>query len=261
MKRKTEIGTRGYLIISCISIMAFLVIWYLATAVFEIFPQSMLPSPVTVFFSFFKKWVSPVPDGAVLGTHIISSLIVVMTGYIAGVIIGIPVGITMAWFEKIDFIIRPIFDFLRTIPGIAWITVVTVWLGINLPAKATIIFINVFVGTVVNVYAGIKQTDIVHIWVAQIFGADRIEILKRVAIPSALPYVFTGLRVSMAMAWLGLVAAELIAANSGLGYMIQVARNFGRADLVIVGMITIGLLGAIMTLLLEMLEKRFVKGE
>lgn len=95
---------------------------------------------------------------------------------------------------------------------------------------------------------------------AQIFGAGRLEILFKVALPSSLPYLFTGLKVSLSMAWLGIVAAELLASQSGLGYMIQVARSLGRPDLVIVGMLTIGLIGAFLTMALEMAERIFVKG-
>lgn len=234
--------------------------WYLSTAVLGYFPKTMLPSPDIVLKSFIHKLSSTAPDGGTLFEHIIASLSVALSGYFLGVAIGLPIGICMAWFKPVDHFVRPIFDFLRTIPGIAWIPIFTVWLGIGLQAKAAIIFVGVFVGTVVNVYSGIKQTNIVHVWVAQIFGANRFEILWKVAIPSALPFIFTGLRVSLGMAWLGLIAAELIAAQRGLGYMIQVARNFGRSDLIIVGMITIGIIGALMTIGLEFCEKIFVKG-
>ncbi|WP_409967579.1 ABC transporter permease [Bengtsoniella intestinalis] len=249
-----------YHCISVISVIVFLILWWMMCDVFGVFRTTMLPSPITVAKSFVTKLTSTVPDGGTLGTHIYSSLVVVLTGYFIGIVVGIPTGIFMAWYKAVDYLVRPLFDFVRTIPGIAWIPVITVWLGIDLPAKAAIIFINVFAGTVVNVYSGIKQTDEVQIWVAQIFGASRMEILRRVALPSALPYIFTGLKVSLSMAWLGIIAAELLAARSGLGYMIQVARNFGRADLVLVGMLTIGLLGAGLTLLLEAVERIFVRG-
>lgn len=249
-----------YFLISTITVIVFLFVWYLMSDVFKVFKNNMLPGPITILESFVNKLSNTAPDGSVLMGHIISSLVVVLTGYLLGILIGVPTGIFMAWYKPIDFLVRPLFDFVRTIPGIAWIPVITVWLGIDLQAKATIILINVFAGTVVNVYSGIKQTDEVKIWVAQIFGASRMTILKKVAIPSALPFIFTGLKVSLGMAWLGIIAAELLAAQSGLGYMIQVARNFGRADLVIVGMLTIGILGAILTLLLEGIEKIFVKG-
>lgn len=249
------------LLVSALAVATFILVWHLSTEVWRIFPRTMLPGPFVVLRSMIRKTYITAPDGGTLQRHILASLGVALTGYLAGVAAGIPTGIFMAWYRRIDYVVRPVFDFLRTIPGIAWIPIFTVWLGIGLTAKAAIIFTGVFVGTVVNVYSGIKQTNEVHVWVAQIFGASHMEILRRIAIPSALPAIFTGLRVSFGMAWLGLIAAELIAAQRGLGYMIQVARSFARADLVIVGMITIGLIGAILTILLEVLERKFVKGK
>ncbi len=246
--------------ISVVSVSIFLIVWYLVTDIFGLFRYNMLPSPVKVAQSFVLKLTNSAPDGGTLLIHIRSSLYVVMVGYLIGVCAGIPTGILMAWYRPIDNMVRPVFDFLRVIPGVAWIPVFTVWLGIGIEAKAAIIFTNVFVGTVVNVYSGIKQTNEVHIWVAQTFGASRLEVLWRVAIPSALPYLFTGLKVSLSMAWLGIVAAELLASQSGLGYLIQVSRSLGRADLVMVGMITIGMIGALLTVALEILEHIFVKG-
>jgi NitT/TauT family transport system permease protein/taurine transport system permease protein len=251
---------KKYTVIMIINVIVVLFIWYLLSDVFKVFRNGMLPGPIDIVRTFITKLTTTAPDGNTLGGHIVASMIVVVTGYIIGVFVGLPVGILMAWYKPVDYLVRPVFDFLRCIPGLAWIPVITVWLGIDLKAKAMIIFINVFVGTVVNVYSGIKQTDEVKIWVAQTFGASHLEVLKRVALPSALPYIFTGLKVSLGMAWLGIIAAELLAAQSGLGYMIMVARNFGRADLVIVGMLTIGIIGATLTWLIELLEKKFVKG-
>lgn len=258
-KVKSESKIKYYLISVC-AVVIFLIMWYLASDVFMIFRKGMLPGPVTIAKSFVTKLTSKMPDGNTLFGHIKASLTVVLIGYVIGVAAGIPTGILMAWYKVVDNLVRPVFDFLRTIPGVAWIPVVTVWLGIGLKAKAAIIFVNVFVATVVNVYSGIKQTNEVQIWVAQIFGANRLEILWKVALPSSLPYLFTGLKVSLSMAWLGIVAAELLASQSGLGYMIQVSRSLGRPDLVIVGMLTIGMIGAVLTVILEMIEKIFVKG-
>ncbi|MBK5200750.1 MAG: ABC transporter permease [Spirochaetaceae bacterium] len=258
--KKIKVNKNKYTVIMVVNIMVVIFIWYLLSDVFKVFRNGMLPGPVDIVKTFIYKLTNTAPGGNTLGGHIAASMIVVVTGYIIGVGVGLPVGILMAWYKPIDYLVRPVFDFLRCIPGLAWIPVITVWLGIDLKAKAMIIFISVFVGIVVNVYSGIKQTDEVKIWVAQIFGASRWEVLKRVALPSALPYIFTGLKVSLGMAWLGIIAAELLAAQSGLGYMIMVARNFGRADLVIVGMLTIGLIGAFLTWIIELIEKKFVKG-
>lgn len=260
MKKGKKVSCSKYYLISVIAIIVFILVWYLVSNVFHVFRYNMLPGPDKIFAGFVYKLTNKMPDGNTLFGHIRASLIVVLTGYVIGVTAGIPTGVLMAWYKPVDHMVRPVFDFLRTIPGVAWIPVVTVWLGIGLPAKAAIIFVNVFVGTVVNVYSGIKQTNEVHIWVAQTFGATKLEILRKVAIPSAMPYIFTGLKVSLSMAWLGIVAAELLASTSGLGYMIQVSRNLGRADLVMVGMLTIGMIGALLTVALEVLEKIFVRG-
>ena len=132
--------------------------------------------------------------------------------------------------------------------------------GYPVGAKAAIIFASAFVPWVINPYPGIKQTKPVHLWVAQTFGASRREMLFTVAIPTALPLIFTGLRISLGTAWMTLCAAEMLASNRGLGYMIQLNRTLARADLIIVGMLTIGVVGIILTTLLDWLEKKVVKG-
>ena len=119
---------------------------------------------------------------------------------------------------------------------------------------------SAFVPCVINTYAGIKQTKPVHLWVAQTFGASRSKMLFTVAIPTAMPLIFTGLRISLGTAWMTLCAAEMLAANKGLGYMIQLNRALGRADMIIVGMLTIGAIGTIFTVGLGKLENLMVKG-
>ena len=123
-----------YYLISVAAVTVFLLAWYLATDVFGLFRYNMLPSPLKVAKSFVNKLTSTVPDGNTLLTHIRSSLFVVMVGYLIGVCAGIPTGILMAWYKPIDNMVRPVFDFLRVIPGVAWIPVFTVWLGIGIEA-------------------------------------------------------------------------------------------------------------------------------
>ena len=133
------------------------------------------------------------------------------------------------------------------------------WFGIGYSAKVAVIFLSAMIACVVNSYAGIKQTRQVHIWVAQTFAASDLEILFRVAIPTAWPMIFTGLKTSLGSAWMALVAAELLASTSGLGYMIQMARQMGRADIIIVGMFVIGVIGSLMSGILDLVAKKFVK--
>lgn len=249
-----------YKIISVISVLVFLGIWELLTDVLKVFPSYTMPAPYTVVKTFISKLYEVNPDGGTLFRHIYSSMKVALTGYFMGATIGVTLGIMMAWYKKVDMIVRPLFDLLRPISPIAWIPLLILWLGIGLMAKSSIIFISVVLVCIINSYAGIKQTSAVYIWVAETFGATKFEILRKVAFPSALPQIFTGLRVALGAAWMSLVAAELLAADSGLGYMLQVARFIGRPDIIVVGMLTIGGIGSLLTFLLESLERKYVKG-
>jgi len=192
--------------------------------------------------------------------HLQSSLTVALSGYAIGVFIGIPLGILMAWYNKLDMFVRPLFDLLRPIPGLAWIPVMIVLFGIGIISKAMVIFLSVFVACVINSYSGIKQTKAVHLWVGQTFGASNFELLWRIAIPTSLPMLLTGLRVALGAAWTTLIAAELLASTRGVGFMIQQSRGLFRPDIIIVGMITIGGVGALLAKLITLLEKILLKG-
>lgn len=257
MQRKKKIK---FTIVSAISLCCFFGFWYLCTAVLHLKPDYILPSPVQVLQAFINKLTHKAPDGATLFGHIVASLQVALSGYLLGAVIGVPLGICMAWFKKVDLLVTPLFDLIRPVPTIAWIPLMILWFGIGLGAKAAIIFVSAFVPCVINAYSGIKQTKQVHLWVAQTFGASRREMLFTVAIPTAMPLIFTGLRISLGTAWMTLCAAEMLASNKGLGYMIQLNRTLARADLIIVGMLTIGCVGIVLTGFLNFLEKKFVKG-
>lgn len=249
-----------YRLISLCSILVFISIWYLATAVLELAPSYSLPSPVKVFQTFIIKLSKTAPEGATLGQHFIASLQVAFTGYVLGVVIGVPLGIMMAWHKWVDVIVRPVFDFLKPIPPIALIPVMIVLLGISIKAKAVLIFFSTVIPCILNSYSGIKQTKSIHLWVSQTFGASRRQQLFTVAIPSAMPMIFAGLRVAMGSSWMALVAAELLASTRGLGYMISVGRALLRSDLIIVGILCLGLIGIVISFLFDLLEKMFIRG-
>lgn len=247
-------------IVSIISLCVFFGVWYYCTAILHLKPDYILPSPVQVVQGFISKFTATAPDGATLFGHIAASLKVALSGYILGALFGVPLGICMAWFKKFDMFATPLFDLIRPVPTIAWIPLMILWFGIGLGAKAAIIFVSAFVPCVINSYAGIKQTKSVHLWVARTFGASRKDMLFTVAIPTALPMIFTGLRISLGTAWMTLCAAEMLASNKGLGYMIQLNRTLARADLIVVAMLTIGIIGSLLTFVLNKVENRLVKG-
>lgn len=248
-----------YYLISVASLVAFFGIWQLLVEL-EIVSNRVLASPSQVAVTFAYKLTSAGIDGATLGEHFIASFLLALTGFVLAASIGVMLGLTMGWFKKFDTIINPFFEILRPIPPIAWIPLSILWFGVKLPAKAFIIFLSAFVPSVINSYTGIKQTKPVLIQAARTFGASNVQIFFKVGIPSALTMVFTGLKVSLGASWMALVAAELLASTVGLGYMIQMARNFGRPDIIIVGMLTIGATGALLAIGLDKLEKKVNTG-
>lgn len=255
MKKKNK-----YFYLSILSVGAVLAVWWLVTDVMKMFPATMLPSPVKVVETFVEKMYQKKPDGFTLLVHLWSSLKTVLSGYALGVVIGVPLGIAMAWFKPVDRFARPVFDLIKPVPGIAWIPVMIVFFGIGLLARSMIVFLSAFIACVVNSYSGIKQTRDVHLWVARTFGGSNMQQLFGIAIPTALPMIMTGLRVALGAAWSAVIAAELLASSNGIGFMIQQSRGLYRPDIIVVGMITIGIVGTILTWLLGLLEKKILKG-
>lgn len=217
-----------YLLLSVLSVCLLIAVWWLCIDVLELKSQSVFPGPQKVLSSAIDKLFSKNPDGATLLVHVAQSLKVALLGYLLGAVVGVPLGIMMAWNKWVDKFVRPLFDLLRPIPGLAWIPLFILLFGIGLFPKVLVIFISSFIACVVNSYTGIRQTQDLHLWVGDVFGATNAQKLFKIAIPTAAPMIFTGLRVAMGSAWTALVAAELLASSSGLGYMIQQARSISR---------------------------------
>ena len=224
-------------ILSILSVIGFVGIWWFCCDVLKLTSSSTLPGPVTVIKTFIAKLSSSAPDGATLG------------GWALGVVIGTPLGICMAWYKKVDLFARPIFDLLRPVPGLAWIPLMIILFGIGITPKIVTVFLSAFVPCVLNSYTGIRQTKDVHLWVGQTFGASDTQMLLNIAIPTALPMIMTGIRVALGAAW-----------TKGLGYMIQQARGIYRPDIIICGMIAIGAIGAVFSGILSLIENKIVKG-
>lgn len=246
--------------ISCASVVVVFLVWWLYCDVFKLVPNAVFPGPDKVITTFITKLYSTKPEGATLFGHAFSSLKVCLLGYILGAVVGIPLGIMMAWNKWVDRFARPLFDLIRPVPGLAWIPLFILLFGIGIASKAMIIFLSAFVACTVNAYTGIRQTSLEHLWVGDVFGATDAQKLFRIAIPTATPMIFTGLRTALGTSWMALVAAEMLAASEGLGYMISQARTIARCDIVIVGMLTIGLIGLLLDVLLHAVEIRVAKG-
>lgn len=244
-------------LLSISGMLLFFIIWE-ALALLEIVDPKKISDVIQIFKLFILKFSDPNPDGAVLLTHIWSSLEVALLGFLLAVGIGIPLGWLMGWYKGFDSFMRPIFEIIRPIPPVSWIPLTIVWLGIGLRAKSFIVFFAAFVPCLINSYTGIRQTKEVLKNVGKTFGASNFTVFYKVGIPSSLTMCFAGIKVAIGNAWATLVAAEMLAASSGLGYMILMGRSYGRVDLVILGIIVIGALGVLITALIGKLENVFL---
>ena len=198
-------------------------------------------------------------DGGLLFQHILESAKTVWLGFIAGAVIGVPLGLFMGWYKLCNRLIRPLFEVVRPIPALAWIPIVLLFLGIGTEARAAIIFFGSFVAIVINTYTGIRLTNTVLINVAKTCGASNFMIFWKVGIPSAMPLIFAGFKIAMGAAWATVVAAEMLAASRGLGYLIQIGRMFGEVGIIIAGILVIGVMGLISSWLISLVESVVLK--
>ena len=243
--------------LSVAGVLLFLLVWE-GLVLSGIVDSRVLCDVLEVLRLFITKLSDTTPDGAVLTVHIWSSLQVALLGFLLAVVIGVPLGWLMGWYRGADAFLRPIFEIIRPIPPVSWIPLTIVWLGIGLPAKSFIVFFAAFVPCLINAYTGIRQTKEVLKNVCKTFGASYFTVFWKVGIPSSLVMTFAGIKVAIGNAWATLVAAEMLAASSGLGYMILMGRSYARVDLIILGIVVIGVLGVIIAAVINWVEHIFL---
>ena len=213
-----------------------------------------------------KSVIFPTPLQVVTGTlelveqgtlwdHIGSSLFRVGAGFLLAVVVAVPLGLLMGWLSGAFATLNPIVQILRPISPIAWIPIAILWFGVGDMSPIFLIFLSSVFPTIVQTAAAVHTIDRQYIWAAENFGVSRAKLFLEVVIPAALPQIIVGMRVSLGVAWLVVVAAEMIALRSGLGYLIIDSRNAGnRYDLVVAGMVIIGITGLLLDGAMRRLE-------
>ena len=192
----------------------------------------------------------------VLLKHIVASLFRVTYGYLLAVSLAIPVGALMGLFSSAHAFVNPLIQALRPISPIAWIPLAILWFGVDDLSPIFLIFLASFFPMVVGTAAGVAAIDRRYLRVGRNLEFTGVKLFRRVILPAALPQIVTGMRIGLGVAWLVVVAAEMIAVTSGLGFMIIDARNSGnRYDLVVAGMVLIGLVGLVLDGLMRRLER------
>lgn len=226
-----------------------LMIWALASVSGRVDPV-FLPGPWTVLERLQTWWA----DG-LMGDIGISTLRVVM-GWALAALIALPLGLMIGSWRMVQALLEPLMDFIRYMPAVAFIPLVMVWVGIDEGAKVAIIFLGTFFQMVLMVAEDVRRVPMAQIEAAQTMGATQREVIEKVIIPSAKPAMLDTLRVTMGWAWTYLVVAELVAANSGLGYSILKAQRFLQTDKIFAGILLIGLIGLVIDQLFRLAHRK-----
>jgi NitT/TauT family transport system permease protein len=238
----------GQILLPVGTIVVFLLGWDLGV---RISGSDLFPTPLMV-----AKGIVELAEKGLLLKYIVASLFRVSWGFGGAVLIGVPLGLILGWFRPAFQALNPVIQILRPISPIAWIPVAILWFGVDDTAPIFLIFLASVFPITVSAMAAVQNMQSVYIRAAQNFGLTGFSLFRRVIFPAALPQIITGIRIALGIAWLVVVAAEMIAVNSGLGYLIIDARNAGkRYDLVVAGMVLIGGIGLILDLLVRRLEK------
>lgn len=243
------------LTLSLATLVVILAVWWTVTALQLIGPL-FLPPPEQVL----QKLIAIAgPQGfmdATLWQHLAASLTRVVLALLAAVIIGIPVGIAMALSPTVRGILDPIIELYRPVPPLAWLPLMVIWFGIGETSKILLIYLAIFAPVAMSVMAGVKSAQQVRLRAARSLGASRMQVLWFVILPGALPEILTGLRIGLGVGWSTLVAAELIAATRGLGFMVQSAGEFLATDVVLAGIAVIAVIAFLLELGLRALQRR-----
>ena len=243
-------------LISWATILAIFIVWFIVTNVGLVSP-TYLPSPQALFSAFANLVVNGY-QRTPLWEHIGISLFRALLGFVLGVAVGIPTGLLTGYNRVADAAISPIMAFIRPIPPIAFIPMVVLYFGLGEVGKVVLIFITAFNYAHVNAYAGAAHVPIAYIRAAKTLGLSEGQIFRKVVLPAALPHIFTGLKVAMALSWAVVVAAELVGAQKGLGFMISDAAQVFQIPNVFIGIALIGSIGLALNFLLSFAESKIV---
>jgi sulfonate transport system permease protein len=239
-------------ILSIISIISFILIWDLI--VVRGIAGSYLPRPIEVFKRFMYMLKNPLA-GKTLIEHLLVSLKRVFVAFVIAVLFGIPIGVLMGFNRYARAIMKPIFDLFKPMPPIAWISLAILWFGIGETSKVFIIFIGSFVPVVVNSYNGIRLVEPELYDAIRILGADYWQEHLEVTFPGSFPAIFAGIQISLSIGWTCVLAAELVGAREGIGFIIVMGMNVGNVAQIIVGMLVIALVAFLLSIGLNYLER------
>lgn len=236
-----------------VSFSVVLLLWHLATAYTSL--GSLLPGPAEVLRSLFRATFEPIGLYTIFG-HTLWSLSRVLIAFTAASLAGVLLGLVMGWSRTLEAVFRPIFEIIRPIPPIAWIPLAILWFGLGEMTKYFLIFLTAFSSVTLNAYTGVKAVDPVLIRAAKTLGASNRQLFRTIVMPAAVPYIFSGLQIGISGSWATVVAAEMVRSSEGLGWIIVTGKDRNNLTQVMVGIISIGIVGFLLVTFMHMVEER-----
>lgn len=235
-----------------------LALWYVLTSLTHAIGPGRFPSPDDVYQAARQISHGTGYAGGTLVTQIWQSSKLVLMGFAVAAATGVPLGLLMGWSRRAEALLNPTFLLLRPIPPLAWIPLAILWFGLGDIGKIFVIWFAAFVPALINSYTGVRNIDSTLVAAARVHGASRAQLVRHVLIPGSMPMIFTGLRLSLQASWTTLVAAELVGAILGLGHLLIVASLDIYPGMILYAMVWVGIMGALMTKVLALIEKRAI---
>lgn len=247
---RAPISRRAYWVLALTGLVTPLLLWTVLAA-WGGMDATFLPAPLQVLD---RTWTWATETGLMGDMGI--SVYRVVAGFLLSAVIALPLGLLIGSYRAVQALLEPLTDFIRYMPAVAFIPLVMLWIGIGEGSKIAIIFIGTFFQMVLMVAEDVRRVPAAQVEAAQTMGANRRELIEKVIFPSAKPALLDTLRITMGWAWTYLVVAELVAANSGLGYAILRAQRFLQTDTIFAGIIVIGLIGLVTDQLFRLAHRR-----
>ncbi len=251
--RYRVLGEGSTLAINMVTIAVLLGAWWFVTHMGWV-SRLFLPKPEAIWGAFIQA-VNGDLDGATLWGHFLASMARVFSAFALAVALGIPIGILMGTSRIARGIFDPPIEFYRPLPPLAYLPLMIVWFGIGEESKIILLFLAIFAPVTLAARAGVRSISQEQIQAALSMGASRAQVIRHIIMPGALPEILVGLRIGMGVGWTTLVAAEMVAADAGLGKMVFNASNFLRTDVVILGILLIGVVAFAFELLMRWFER------
>ncbi len=240
-----------YFLLSCASTAFMLLIWVIVTET-GLANELFLPGPVAIFDAFIKVATKGY-QGATLLEHVATSLYRILAGFGLGCLVGIPLGIAMGISKSIKALFSPMIEFYRPLPPLGLYTLLVMWLGIGEESKISLLFLAALPGVIISTIQAVNSIDPIYVRAARSLGVSNIGLIWHVYLPGAGPTILTGMRISLGFTYTVLVAAEIVAATAGIGWMIWDAAKFLLSDIVIMGLIVLGLTGVLLDMIMRMI--------